>query len=250
MHPPSKLVLRDRGVPGGEFLVEFLNDQMERTNVIGLEVKKFVSDGGLRTLVPRVAGQSARSRAAKGVLLSKSYLELLASASRETQEVERKLLLWSARNGFRDWFPKASVRQFDTENRVRLLLLHPKNNEVEFRFSTIGKVGMEEEGREVPSQLARLAGGHINNTKTPRIGCAALLRSSDEFENRLPLLSCRPAEGLRSRAPRSGGVTTTAGTATVPTRGMCRPAQPTISQRLAEPRDFLEDSCRGQALRR
>lgn len=46
-------------------IIEFLNDQM-RAEVWGVELRYFRSASGRRTLVPRIIGQTERSRAAKG----------------------------------------------------------------------------------------------------------------------------------------------------------------------------------------
>lgn len=46
-------------------IVEFLNGQMNPAEVVAVEVKQFVG-GNLRTLVPRVVGQTAKAQTAKG----------------------------------------------------------------------------------------------------------------------------------------------------------------------------------------
>jgi hypothetical protein len=43
-------------------VIEFLNERMSPTEVIGIEIKQYVGDGNLRTLVPRVVGQILQSR--------------------------------------------------------------------------------------------------------------------------------------------------------------------------------------------
>jgi hypothetical protein len=43
-------------------VIEFLNERMSPTEVVGLEVRRYVGDGGLTTLVPRVVGQTEQSR--------------------------------------------------------------------------------------------------------------------------------------------------------------------------------------------
>lgn len=47
-------------------VVEFLNGQMNPAEVIAIEVKQYLSSGGMRTLVPRVIGQTADVEARKG----------------------------------------------------------------------------------------------------------------------------------------------------------------------------------------
>ena len=42
-------------------IVEFLNSQMDPAEVLALEIKQYVGEG-LRTLVPRVLGQSAEAQ--------------------------------------------------------------------------------------------------------------------------------------------------------------------------------------------
>ena len=50
-----------------ETIVNFLNDQMQATEVLAIEVKQFVDDAGdHQTIVPRVLGQSPAARRAKG----------------------------------------------------------------------------------------------------------------------------------------------------------------------------------------
>ena len=46
-------------------IIEFLNEQMDPAEVLGVEVRQFVGDD-LRTLVPRVVGQTADAERAKG----------------------------------------------------------------------------------------------------------------------------------------------------------------------------------------
>ncbi|WP_051340454.1 hypothetical protein [Azospirillum halopraeferens] len=55
----------DRIPPELRRIIEFLNEQMRPAVVIGIEIKQYVSDTGLRSLVPRVVGQTAASEAAK-----------------------------------------------------------------------------------------------------------------------------------------------------------------------------------------
>ena len=46
-------------------VIEFLNERMSPTEVIGVEIKQYVGDGNLRTLVPRVVGQTEQARTQK-----------------------------------------------------------------------------------------------------------------------------------------------------------------------------------------
>ena len=47
-------------------VIEFLNERMSPTEVIGVEIKQYVGDDNhLRTLVPRIVGQTEQARAQK-----------------------------------------------------------------------------------------------------------------------------------------------------------------------------------------
>jgi hypothetical protein len=74
-------------------VVEFLNEQMERTEVLALEVRQYVEEGGDRvTLVPRLIGRTEAARQTKGAGLSRprrrwTEAELL-EAIRESNQPE------------------------------------------------------------------------------------------------------------------------------------------------------------------
>lgn len=46
-------------------VIEFLNERMSPTEVVGVEIRQYVGEGGLRTLVPRVVGQTEQARVQK-----------------------------------------------------------------------------------------------------------------------------------------------------------------------------------------
>jgi hypothetical protein len=46
-------------------VIEFLNERMNPTEVIGVEIKQYVGQGNLTTFVPRVVGQTEQARAQK-----------------------------------------------------------------------------------------------------------------------------------------------------------------------------------------
>ncbi len=71
------LFVADRIPPSLRRIVEFLNRQMNPAEVLAIEVRQFAPDGGsaLRTLVPRVIGQSEQAREAKATTRPRSLLE-------------------------------------------------------------------------------------------------------------------------------------------------------------------------------
>jgi hypothetical protein len=46
-------------------VIEFLNERMSPTEVVGIEIKQYIGQGNLTTLVPRVVGQTEQARAQK-----------------------------------------------------------------------------------------------------------------------------------------------------------------------------------------
>jgi hypothetical protein len=46
-------------------VIEFLNERMSPTEVLGIEIKQYIGDGDLKTLVPRIVGQTEQARIQK-----------------------------------------------------------------------------------------------------------------------------------------------------------------------------------------
>lgn len=89
--------------PELETIVNFLNDQMQATEVLAIEVKQFVDDGGHhQTIVPRVLGQTPAARQAKGrssgrEWTQESILEQLeAKRGADEAAVAKRIFEWVA----------------------------------------------------------------------------------------------------------------------------------------------------------
>jgi hypothetical protein len=85
-------------------IVEFLNEQMVRTEVLAIEVRQFVGEG-LKGLVPRVIGRTAEAQRIKlpGARAQKKdeasfFQELEENRSPEESETARRILDWSKKN--------------------------------------------------------------------------------------------------------------------------------------------------------
>ena len=81
-------------------VVEFLNEQMA-AEVIAIEVKQYVGPDGLRTLVPRVIGQTAAAETRKGPREKRQWdeasflAELEAKRGPDEARVARELIEWA-----------------------------------------------------------------------------------------------------------------------------------------------------------
>ena len=82
-------------------IVEFLNEQMERTEVLALEVRQYVEEGGDRvTLVPRLIGDTEAARRTKGAGVSRrgrkwtepELLEAIREKNRNQAEVGERMI--------------------------------------------------------------------------------------------------------------------------------------------------------------
>ncbi len=83
-------------------VVEFLNEQMDPTEVLGLEIKQYVSEDGQKTLVPRLVGQTAGAQQKKSSTTRERrqwdeisfFKEFKARQGREEAELAKKLYDW------------------------------------------------------------------------------------------------------------------------------------------------------------
>ena len=93
-------------------VVEFLNEQMS-AEVLAIEVKQYLGEGGVRTLVPRVIGQTAAttpSRTGGGRWDEPSFFtELERRRGPAEAAVARKLLAWARANMTRVTWGKGRV---------------------------------------------------------------------------------------------------------------------------------------------
>jgi len=93
-------------------IVEFLNDQMDRSDVLAVEVKQYVGQR-LKALVPTVLGQTAGAQQRKAAAGPSrqwdeaSFMDLLKSRS-PTEEVSAatRLLAWARERNLRIWWGK------------------------------------------------------------------------------------------------------------------------------------------------
>jgi hypothetical protein len=94
-------------------IVEFLNAHMDPVEVLAVEIKQYVGEG-LRTLVPRVVGQTAQAQGKKTTAVRESrqwdqtsFLEDLSRRhGADAAQVAAKTLAWARSRGLRLWWGK------------------------------------------------------------------------------------------------------------------------------------------------
>jgi hypothetical protein len=83
-------------------VVEFLNEQMDPVEVLALEIKQYVSEDGLKTLVPRVIGQTAEAQQKKSSATrerrrwdeSSFFAEIKARRGAEEAQMAKAIYVW------------------------------------------------------------------------------------------------------------------------------------------------------------
>jgi len=90
-------------------IIEFLNQQMDPVEVLGVEIRQFTG-GGVTSLIPRVIGQTAEAERRKSSPSPKkkwdeaSFFSVLAARGREESATARKILDWSRSQNLRIWW--------------------------------------------------------------------------------------------------------------------------------------------------
>lgn len=158
-------------------IIEFLNEQTIRTEVVGVEVRQYVGQGQ-QTLVPRVVGQTVVAQQTKVAPPKKSYSELLDQALPETRKTEELLRAW------------ASERQLSTrQSPATLHILTPGGTEVCKFFPAWNSVEIPvqtartEDNRELIDaffeQLRRVSSRRDPAPKRPTLSCLDVLQAWD-----------------------------------------------------------------------
>lgn len=103
------LFVADQIPPELKRIVEFLNEQMDPAEILAVELRQYVSQG-LRTLVPRVFGQTAEAErrktgSARGEAWTEAkFFEALGAKGSLELAVGRQIYEWSQRNMSRIWW--------------------------------------------------------------------------------------------------------------------------------------------------
>jgi hypothetical protein len=127
-------------------IIEFLNGQMTRTEVLAIEVKQYTDEAGQQqTIVPRLVGDTAEARVAKRTRVSPAELDreeliaAIADSSADAAFAAEALLDWAEDD------PRLEVRwtraaDISPPNRQQLLRLWPEGT-IEVRLETLRTAG-------------------------------------------------------------------------------------------------------------
>ncbi len=86
-------------------IIEFLNEQMTPSEILGLEIKQFIGEGNIKTLVPRIIGHTATAENTKSIKsIARNwdeetfFEELGKKCTLEEIQVVKKLYAWAKTN--------------------------------------------------------------------------------------------------------------------------------------------------------
>ena len=180
-------------------IVEFLNERLDPTEVLAVELKQYRTPAGPQVLVPRIIGSTAAAKGTKRVAVP--YDQLLAEASDTARQVEQLLLDWAERTDTTTT-TGAKSRKFTSQDGVPLLFFYPRWETIEFTLGPIRNANPD-----LADQLDRalhqlsdrpMAGKH------PNLPITRLVDQWEQFETQIlePYTTARRTySGGRSRHP-------------------------------------------------
>jgi hypothetical protein len=159
-------------------VVEFLNDQMTRSQVIAIEVKQFASDDGAETtIVPRVIGQTAAAQQVKAAGQSgptrqwdeTSFFEDLARrADSNAVQAARALLQWARSRDIEVWWGQGkrdgSLVPIIRSGPIKTFLFTAwtyGKMEINFEYMTSGPFADEAKRRELLERINAATNSHV-----------------------------------------------------------------------------------------
>jgi hypothetical protein len=157
-------------------IVEFLNEQMDPAEVLAIEIHQYFGDG-LKTLVPRVIGQTQKAiRKKKGIKDEKQwdessfFDEITKKRGQQESKVAHDILEWAKKNKSGIWWGKGKVTgsfvpTFDTSTGIQHLLFAVfTNGNIQIYFQAYQKrpgFESEEKRMELLNKLNEISGVNI-----------------------------------------------------------------------------------------
>jgi hypothetical protein len=180
-------------------IVEFLNERIDPTEVLAVELQQYRTPDGPQVLVPRVIGSTAAAKSAKRV--SMTYVDLLAGASETFHQVERLLLAWAERIGAVTELT-AKSRKFTSRDGVLFLYFYPTWETIEFTMTTIRSADPQA-ADQIADSLAQFSDRALSD-KDPSIPVTRVIDQWERFGTEVlePYIAARLAHSGR-RSPES-----------------------------------------------
>jgi hypothetical protein len=181
------LFVADHIPPELRRIIEFLNQQMATTEVLGIEIRNYEGPG-FRALVPRVVGltEAARDRKERQTGPQIPISEIWEAAAPAVREARALLDSWASETGI-EATDLAKSRRYRV-GRGTLAYLYP-GDEYRSVYFRIGAVGTPADSEGLRALLSEIRGGAVVAPKEPGVSCEFIVRAWSELESRfLPAL--------------------------------------------------------------
>lgn len=161
-------------------IIEFLNEQMQQTEVLGIAIARHQSDG-MQVLAPTVFGRTEHAAQTKRAVSTISLDEIIRLADADVREVGARLdalaerLGWSVRRGTKS-------KMYDLEPLGTLMTWFPGYGTIDNYVGFMGDLGLEAEVASLLDGLAELRGSRPS-LRVPNIPCSDALKHWESFEN-------------------------------------------------------------------
>lgn len=173
-------------------VVEFLNGQMDPAEVLAIEVKQFVGEG-MKTLVPRVVGQTETARRKKDIGRAEvrqwdeaSFFDDLRGKRGEREvAVARRLLKWANSRGLRIWWGRGKgdgsfLPVYDNRFGKNFLFSVWTNGRIELQFQHMRRPPFDRDTarKELAMRLSTIEGVSLPDAalmKRPSFGFEVLM---------------------------------------------------------------------------
>ena len=161
-------------------IIEFLNEQMTRCEVLGVEIRQYVAEDQ-KVLAPSVIGRTSQSQVTKKQSVAVSFEELLEAAPPDVAEVEELLSQQAAKRGWHITTSKVA-RQYRTSDGATMCQLYADYYSVEFYIGELDDDGQADEARALLDELGGLA-AHTITKRHPSVRTASLLERWEQFQH-------------------------------------------------------------------
>lgn len=139
-------------------IIEFLNEQMDRTEVIGVEVQQYVGEGRT-TIVPRVVGRTTAAQRNKPH--GGTFEDDLAAAEQPVRDADRLLTEWASRTGMATRDTRRG-RQFLTAEGAYLFQWYPFWSALEIPIQRLRSAGRDDLADEIRARVQALTPGRLS----------------------------------------------------------------------------------------
>ncbi|MDB4634114.1 hypothetical protein OAG76_01785 [Rubripirellula sp.] len=176
-------------------IIEFLNEQMDPAEVLGVEIKQFVG-GGVQSLVPRVIGQTVEAENRKGKKREKkqwdeaSFMaELNAQSGEAVCGLVVNVLSWAKSHNVRLWWGQGAVEgsvflMLDTQSSAQYLCVFLTSGKIQIPFGWMKKYPPYDSSKcrdQLREKLNQVEGISISGDaieKWPRVDLNDLVKSA------------------------------------------------------------------------